>query len=396
MSDVEISVLSGVMNSVELAGIAWTALNPQDHFNGPEMILAEACYEAYRTEGSCEPNLVLATLISLGYARRYPGDRLFDVYQKGTLFTEHSFRRLVGTLEQERQRRTVARLAQRLAGVAVDQQSDLSMEVSQLATELTVSVQTREFDPLSEAMTVEQLLETVFEEHGEVIPGLFTRGTRVIVTGPEGRGKSELLWQVALGAARGIHPFTTEPMPQRRVLVLDGENEPSQLQVRLRRINEMYTELGAPEPGLHLMLQPALGWNLLDARDAGHVLSMVRAYQPELLIVTPVYQLVAADTNDAENVRRFQRVVDEARAISGCAFLTEAHSGHGEGNNRNAWRPSGSSMFLRWPDMGIGLDPVGDDPNVMRLGRWRGDRQANMWPEAIRKGGLLPWTEYLG
>ncbi len=395
MSDVEVSVLSGVMNSPEFAAIAWTTLTPKEHFTGPEAVLAEACYESYRTEGTCEPNLVLATLISLGYARRYPGDRLFNVYRDGHLFTEHAFRRLVGTLEQERQRRTVVALAQRLAGIAADTQADLSMEVSSLATELTVSVQTREFDPLSEALTVQQLLDAVFEDHADVIPGLMTRGTRVIITGPEGKGKSEMLWQVALGAAHGIHPFTTEPIPSKRVLVIDGENEVSQLQKRVKRISTMYSELGAAPTGDNLLIQPALGWNLLDARDAGHVLSMVRAYKPDLLLMTPVYQLVAADTNDAENVRRFFRVVDEARAISGCAFLSEAHSGHGDGNNRNAWRPTGSSMFLRWPDIGIGLDPLDEKGMEMRLARWRGDRQVNAWPDAVRRGGLVPWSEAL-
>lgn len=395
MTDVQTSVLSGAMNSKELAQIAWTTLTPKEHFTGPEMMLAEACYESYRTEGSCEPNLVLATLISLGYARRYPGDRLFDVYRDGHLFTEHAFRRLVGSLEQERQRRVVAGLAQRLAIIAADTQADLSMDVSSIATELTISVQTREFDPLAEALTVQQLLDAVYEDQAEVIPGLFTRGTRVIITGPEGRGKSELLWQVALGASKGVHPFTTERIPAKKVLVIDGENEVSQLQKRVRRITTMFDELGGDPTGDNLLIQPALGWNLLDPRDAGHVLSMVRAYKPDLLLMTPVYQLVAADTNDAENVRRFFRVVDEARSISGCAFLSEAHSGHGDGNNRNAWRPTGSSMFLRWPDMGIGLDTLNDEGTEMRLGRWRGDRQQNMWPDQVRRGGLVPWMEVL-
>jgi replicative DNA helicase len=395
MSDVEKSVLAGVMNSQELATIAWQALTPQQHFTGAEALLAEACYESFRTEGTCEPNIVLATLISLGYARRYPGDRLFEVYRDGHLFSEHAFRRLVGTLEQERQRREVLSLANRLTAVAAANDGDLAVEVSELATALTLSVQTRQFDPLESALTVVELLNKVFEDEGEVVPGLFMRGTRVVVTGPEGRGKSELLWQIALGAARGMHPFTTEAVAAKRVLVIDGENELSQLQKRLFRINGMYDELGAADPGDNLLLQPALGWNLLDPRDAGHLLSMVREYKPDLLVATPVYQLVAADTNDAENVRRFFRVVDEARSISGCAFLTEAHSGHGDGNNRNAWRPTGSSMFLRWPDIGVGLDPLDEDGQSMRLGRWRGDRLQNSWPDEIRRGGFLPWTEIL-
>lgn len=89
------------------------------------------------------------------------------------------------------------------------------------------------------------------------------------------------------------------------------------------------------------------------------------------------------------------RVVDQCRAISGCAVLTEAHAGHGEQGNRNGWRPSGSSLWLRWPDIGIGMSPVSREDGIMEIVRWRGDRQANSWPEQIRRGGLLPWTEYL-
>jgi replicative DNA helicase len=202
-----------------------------------------------------------------------------------------------------------------------------------------------------------------------------------------------MIYQIALGAARGIQPFTTEVINPQRVLIVDAENEHVDLQKRLKRISGLYDGIDASPIGENLRIQDALGWNLLDPRDAAHLYALVRSFMPDLMVIGPVYQIMGGDGNDAETVRRFMRVVDQCRQISNTAVLTEAHAGHGESGSRNGWRPSGSSLWLRWPDMGIGLSPADDEASVMQLVRWRGDRVENHWPESVRRGGLLPWTE---
>jgi replicative DNA helicase len=383
--------MSAVLNRDEWAQHTWERITP-DYFTGPLRLAAEAAYTAYQKEKTCEPNVVMATLITLGYARRFDGSELMSLYEQGFSMSDQAFRMLVSQLEEEEQRRNVMALSGRLAQVAATPSTDFHVEVSSIAAEIATAAQTRQSDPTEGTLTVQQLLDLDFPQAGEVIPGLFKRRTRVVLTGPEGRGKSEMLFQIALCAARGIHPFTWQPIPAQRVLVVDAENEHVDLQRRISRISGLLDGMEADLPGDNMRIQDALGWNLLDSRDAGHLFALVRSYMPDLMIIGPVYQIMGGDANDAETVRRFMRVVDECRAISETAVLTEAHAGHGEGGNRNNWRPSGSSLWLRWPDMGIGMAPQ-EDSQGMELVRWRGDRVENEWPRFVTRGSILPWQE---
>ena len=384
------------MNRRDWAERVWERLTPDEHFLGPDLPAAQAAYQAWQKEKSNDPQVVMLTLQAMGLHRRYSGSNLLDMHAQSFPASDEALRMAIGRLEEDRQREQVLHLSERLTSLATDPEADLSVEVSALAADLQVTVQTRVHDPMAGTLTLDDLLALDFPEAGEVIPGLFKSRTRVVLTGPEGRGKSEMIYQIALGAACGINPFTTETMAPQRVLIVDAENEPVDLQKRLRRIYSLYDGLGNGQPiSDNLRIQDALGWNLLDPRDAGHLFALVRSYMPDLLVIGPVYQIMGGDANDAETVRRFMRVVDQCRKISDTAVLTEAHAGHGESGSRNGWRPSGSSLWLRWPDIGIGLNPVDADATTMELVRWRGDRIENHWPEAVRRGGVLPWTESL-
>ena len=386
-------VLGAAMNKPTWAQQVWERLTPEQHFLGPDYDAATAAYTAWQREKSNDPQVVLLTLQALGLHRRYPGSELLDMHAQSYPASDSALRLAIGRLEEDRQRQQVLQIAEQLTGLAANPEADLSLSVSTLAADLTVAVQTRVNDPLQGTLTLEQLLDLDFPQAGEVVPGLFKARTRVVLTGPEGRGKSEMIYQIALGAARGIQPFSTEVIPQQRVLIVDAENEHVDLQKRLRRINSLYDGIGASPVEDNLRIQDALGWNLLDSRDAAHLFALVRSFMPDLLVIGPVYQIMGGDANDAETVRRFMRVVDECRAISDTAVLTEAHAGHGESGSRNGWRPSGSSLWLRWPDLGIGLNPADDEATTMNLVRWRGDRVENHWPDAVRRGSVLPWTQ---
>lgn len=386
-------VLGAAMNNPDWARQVWERLTPELHFLGPDQDAATACYTAWQAEKSNDPQTVMLTLQALGLHRRYSSVNLLDMHQQSFPASETALRMAISRLEQDRQRHEVLRLSERLAGIATKTDADLSVEVSSISAELATAVQTRLTDPMQGTLTLQQLLDLDFPQAGEVVPGLFKTRSRVVLTGPEGRGKSEMIYQIALGAACGIHPFSTEEIPPQRVLIVDAENEHVDLQKRLRRIYSLYQGLGAGPVNNHLRIQDALGWNLLDPADAGHLFALVRSYMPDLLVIGPVYQIMGGDANDAETVRRFMRVVDQCRAISDTAVLTEAHAGHGESGNRNNWRPSGSSLWLRWPDMGIGMNPSDEESSEMELVRWRGDRVDNYWPDVVRRGSILPWGQ---
>ena len=72
----------------------------------------------------------------------------------------------------------------------------------------------------------------------------------------------------------------------------------------------------------------------------------------------------------------------------------EAHAGHGRGvDGTRDLRPRGSAALLGWPEFGLGIAPDPDDASLSRVVRWRGDRDERDWPEALRRGGPLPWMD---
>ncbi len=81
---------------------------------------------------------------------------------------------------------------------------------------------------------LDAFLETDLPTHDWLVPGLLERQDRVILTGPEGGGKSTLLRQMAVQFASGIHPFGGDLFEPLRVLLLDLENSSRQVHRGLR------------------------------------------------------------------------------------------------------------------------------------------------------------------
>lgn len=228
-----------------------------------------------------------------------------------------------------------------------------------------------------------------------VIPDLLERGDRFVLTGSEGLGKSVLHRQLAVCAAAGVHPFTHRPIPPVRVLYVDCENGPTKLRRALRGLVAQSARYGVdPSDRMHLECVPA-GLDLTKPEDEMWLVRTVTTLQPDLLLVGPVYRLHAGNPNDEENARTVTRVLDRCRAAANCALVTEAHAGHGYGGEKRPVRPTGSSLWLRWPEFGYGLRAAeGYDPSnrVVEFVSWRGDREERSWPTRLRSGGLFPWS----
>jgi hypothetical protein len=228
-----------------------------------------------------------------------------------------------------------------------------------------------------------------------VIPGLLATGDRLILTASEGLGKSTLLRQIAVCTAAGLHPFRAEPIDPQRVLVVDCENGRKLSRDRYRPLLTQASALGAPVGDrLRIDIRPQ-GLNLLDGADASLLLRTVDRVKPKLLLIGPIYRLHEDDPNDEKAARRIAAVLDRARASSGCAIITEAHTPHTDGANGHMLRPFGSSLWKRWPEFGYCLKLTADsdlDARQCRLIPWRGPRDERDWPAGLVAGGSWPWT----
>ena len=257
-------------------------------------------------------------------------------------------------------------------------------------------------------MSLEELLATheKAEAYDWLVPGLFERTERMILTSFEGIGKSFLLAQMALTIAAGLHPFLGHPHAEgARVFVVDAENSMRQTARRYRKIRGVVESMcrrhGHPIPdwseAVRFDIRPE-GIELNDPRVVRRIEREIVAAGPDLVIMGPLYRLHKLDTRDEQAAKELTDAVDSLRVKHNFTLLAEAHVAHGGGGrDLRALRPTGSSLFLRWPEFGIGLRPSKgtedmEHPNEVDVVAWRGGREDRVWPSTLHHHFKdLPW-----
>jgi 5S rRNA maturation endonuclease (ribonuclease M5) len=246
--------------------------------------------------------------------------------------------------------------------------------------------------PTDLAPSIHEFLAMTDDYHW-IVPGLLERGDRVIITGHEGAGKSEWLRQSAICLSAGVHPLRFTHIEPRRVLFIDAENSERQTRRRMRPVYELVVAMRPIGPDyMRILIKPA-GVDLTREDDAAWLYERVIAHKPEVLILGPLYRLHAQNPNDEMAARATVAAIDAARTAADCAVIIEAHTGHAEIGRERGIRPTGSSLWLRWPEFGYGLFPqkTGKPNESMWFRQWRGPRDEREWPDELRRGKTFPW-----
>ncbi len=227
-----------------------------------------------------------------------------------------------------------------------------------------------------------------------VLPGLLRAGENLVLTGGEGAGKMRTLRDFALGVASGVHPFTDLPMRRQQVLIVDLQEDATELRGELaiqhRHLAKHYRK------GMIQMVTRRAGIDLLTANDARWFEALIAKVQPALVIMGPLKKLYRAPVGkgiwDDDVVEGLHRRFDEWQARYGFAMCLEGHAGH----DRETWRVKGSSAWYAWPHFGYGLNPVTWRPREVEMIRWRGDRENGVkryWPSRLSESRCgWSWT----
>ncbi len=243
-------------------------------------------------------------------------------------------------------------------------------------------------------MSVEEFLERPSPEQTPwVVHGLIRRGWRVMVVGPEGAGKSFLLRQLGQLAAYGVHPLRFTPIPKVRVLTIDLENPEDALYASFDRLlRRVQRETDDRETVNRFWWRPG-GIDLRKRADRAELDALIAKRRPDLVILGPLYKAYNVNAQEGFELpaREVQHALDDLRARYGFALVMEDHAPQASGGARREIRPYGSSFWLRWPEIGIGLSPAISDPNELILNRWRGDRAPVDWPDSVTRGSAWPW-----
>jgi replicative DNA helicase len=273
----------------------------------------------------------------------------------------------------------------------------------------------------AESRTVRELLNEDEEAEDWMIPGLIERGERIVITGPEGLGKSTVIKQIACCVAAGVDPWSQERVSRDgfRVLHIDTENSRRQTRRNYRWIGSGMPSNAAEDwrSRIHLHIRTE-GVNLA-GRDRAWFHQVAAQCSPDLIVLGPAYKVMAGlDPNKDVDVLSLFSAIDEVRTRHDAAVLIEAHSPHGGEIGKRPVRPFGSSVWLRWPEVGFGfrvdeeqeksiqemervqgirrLGNKSNRPEHLRVVSWRGQREDRDWPGGIAWGpdGGLPWVKY--
>lgn len=345
--------------------------------------------ELYREGSPTDSTTVLSVALDRG-RRGIDGPRLFDILQAAG--GDPAF--LVGRLRQKTIRRELLGVGLRTIQAAIQDGSrtaEALVEVARVQMERIGQQATSEGAPVP----IEKFIATELE-FDWLVPGLIERQERVMITAPESFGKSTLMRQLVVCLAAGIHPFDWTTDTPHRTLLIDCENPPGLNQRRYRPLlAAARSRSDWTGDGLWIESRPE-GLDLTQAADAAWLVRRIRLVQPEIVVIGPIYKLFSGDANDEQVARRVTAVIDYVRGHFGCAVVMEAHSPHGDGTRARPVRPYGASLWRRWPDFGLGLQPLGQvDPfekdRACRLVQWKA-RDERTWPAGLRVGGIWPWV----
>lgn len=226
-----------------------------------------------------------------------------------------------------------------------------------------------------------------------VLKGLLREGWRTVIVAGEGMGKTWLLRQFAVCAAYGIEPLRFGLDRPVRTLLIDLENPEDHLHESLDTlIRRAKLHSKESSPTRRLWRRPG-GIDLRKRADRAEIETLLTRRRPELVVLGPLYKSYRASGSDTSwelAAREVQSVLDDWRARFGISLLIEDHAPGAAGGRRDI-RPYGSSLWLRWPEIGIALTQT-NNPNQLDVSRWRGDRMTNDWPTSIVRGTPWPWT----
>lgn len=225
-----------------------------------------------------------------------------------------------------------------------------------------------------------------------VVPGLLRAGWRVVIVGGEGKGKSTLWRQFAVLAAQGIHPLGFADIPPVRTLLVDLENPPDAITAGCIELRAQVSRRQSYDPGRAWLWHRPQGIDLRTRHGRSELGAVCAATKPDLLVLGPLYKAYQrGKDSDEEAAGEVQHVLDDLRTRHSFSLLLEHHAPQDSGGFRNM-RPYGSSLWLRWPEIGIAMKEVPNQPGVMELDRWRGDRLRNAWPDQIAHNEVWPWA----
>ena len=237
-----------------------------------------------------------------------------------------------------------------------------------------------------ESLTLEEMLALADETANVVIPGMLYSDYRTIVVGEEGTGKSVILRTIGMCAAQGIHPFSHHLIEPQRVLIVDLENPRQAVLETALPLGRVLMERGSySSERLRFWRKPG-GIDIRKLSDRAELQREIAFHKPTLVCIGPVYKLYQRRHGESyeDSTDEAMQVLDHLRTKYEFALLMEHHAPKGKPGEKRELTPFGSQRWLAWPEIGISLRKDKNDPTILNVSRYRGDRLMGVeWPDNI-------------
>lgn len=238
-----------------------------------------------------------------------------------------------------------------------------------------------------ESVTIGELSMTADRLAPVVIPGMMHSDYRTIVVAEEGTGKSLILRTIAMSAAQGFHPFSHQRIEPIKALVVDLEN-PAQaiLQTALPFAQHLFSRTDDYDDDRFRMWRRPGGIDIRRLSDRAELQREIAFHRPQLVCIGPIYKMYqrAGGESYEDSADSAMAVLDDLRTKYGFALLLEHHAAKGKQGEKRDLSPMGSQRWMAWPEVGISLYKDAQDPTVLNVKRYRGDRLTGVdWPDTI-------------
>ena len=212
---------------------------------------------------------------------------------------------------------------------------------------------------LPKLLDVKSLRQAVMYGDGlpDLISGLLSVRSKMMVAGPSKARKSWTLLDLALSIASGAS-WMGLPCTQGKVIFIDGELHREQILTRLMTVSE---SRGLPEEvwADNLKIWPMRG-------EMREVTELMRALMDTLLkerplaiILDPIYKLLGdRDENAAGEINGLLNELEQVARTVGCCILYSHHFAKGDSSEKSPIdRASGSGVWARDPDAMVFFTP---------------------------------------
>ena len=206
-----------------------------------------------------------------------------------------------------------------------------------------------ETDELPDAFPLDSMLgDNLPPLKPALIDGLLRVGHKMLVSGPSKAGKSFALIALCIAFAEGLTWFGFRCRKSRVMYVnleLDGDS-------CINRFADMYAALGMkPEHASEIDVWNLRGKSEPMSRLLPKMVRRARKRGVEVVVIDPIYKVMAGDENSAGDMAAFANLFDALCDQAGVsAIYCHHHSKGSQADKRSIDRASGSGVFGRDPD----------------------------------------------